>query len=507
MDIDRIVESFHPLERKVFPALTKEKTVQEVAGETGLQEVEVMRAFQWLENKNLVTLKEKISEIANLGKNGILYAKKGLPERRFLEAIEDKPLDLDQVAKTAGLEKEEIGASLGALKGKAAINVKSEKGKTTASITEQGKKLLAKGFFEEDFLRKKFPLSISELREEEKFALANLRKRKDIVIAATAKIKSAELTDLGRKAVQKAKVAEKFEDRLTHEMLLSGEWKDRKFRRYDVKINVPAVYAGKKQHYRIFLDEVRRKFVSLGFREITGPIVETDFWNMDALYMPQFHSARDIHDAYYIKEPQYGKLDEKLVERVKQAHENGFGTGSKGWRYEFDVKRTHRHLLRTQTTACSARLLASKELKIPGKYFAIARCFRHDVIDATHLADFNQIEGFVIDENLNFRHLMGLLKTLAEEFCHTEEVKITPAYFPFTEPSAELHAKHPQLGWIELGGSGIFRPEMLKPLGIDKPVIAWGIGIDRLAMFRLGLNDIRELFSHDLKFLRNAKVI
>ncbi|MBI4440520.1 phenylalanine--tRNA ligase subunit alpha, partial [Candidatus Woesearchaeota archaeon] len=217
--------------------------------------------------------------------------------------------------------------------------------------------------------------------------------------------------------------------------------------------------------------------------------------------------ARDIHDAYYIKEPKYGKLDEKLVQGVKRAHENGFGTGSRGWHYDFDEKRTHRHLLRTQTTACSARMLASKELQIPGKYFAIARCFRYDVIDATHLADFNQTEGFVIEEGLNFRHLIGLLKMFAEEFCQTDRIKITPAYFPFTEPSAELHAKHPELGWIELGGSGIFRPEMLKPLGIDKPVIAWGIGIDRLAMFNLGLNDIRDLFSHDLKFLRNAKVV
>ena len=505
MDMEKIIDGFHDLERKVFPTLTKEKTVQEVAKETKLQDVEVMRAFQWLQNKQIISLKEESSEIVSLGKNGELYAKKGLPEKRFLQLVASQSLDTEEIKKKANLEQDEIGVCLGVLRGKAAIEIKNEK-KVIVSITPNGKKLLDKGFLEESFLTKQFPLALSELKDEEKFALSNLRKRKDIVNVALVKTKSALLTDLGKKVMEKGISTSSSVDRVTQDVLKSGKWKGKKFRRFDTKINVPAIFGGKKQQYRIFLDDVRRKFISLGFKEMTGPIVETDFWDMDALFMPQFHSARDIHDAYYVKEPAYGKLDEKLVAQVKQAHEHGCGTGSKGWRYEFDIKRTHRHVLRTQTTACSARMLASKEVEIPGKYFAIARCFRYDVIDATHLADFNQTEGFVAEEGLNFRHLVGLLKLFAEEFCQTDQVKITPAYFPFTEPSAELHAKHPELGWIELGGSGIFRPEMLKPLGVHVPVIACGIGIDRLAMFNLGLNDIRNLFSHDLKFLRTAKV-
>ncbi|MEK6854485.1 MAG: phenylalanine--tRNA ligase subunit alpha, partial [Nanoarchaeota archaeon] len=233
------------------------------------------------------------------------------------------------------------------------------------------------------------------------------------------------------------------------------------------------------------------------------------FWNMDALFMPQFHSARDKHDVYYIKEPKYARdLPKELVKRVKAAHEKGFGTGGKGWRYEFSEEKTARLIMRSQTTACSARKLASADLKNPGKYFAIGRCFRCDVIDAKHLADFNQVEGIVVEEGINLRHLIGLLKLFAKEFCNTDKVKVVPSYFPFTEPSAALYAKHPSLGWIELGGAGIFRPEMVKPLvGRHAPVIAWGIGIDRIAMFRLGLDDIRELFSHDLGFLRTARVV
>jgi len=241
---------------------------------------------------------------------------------------------------------------------------------------------------------------------------------------------------------------------------------------------------------------------------MSGPLIESDFWDMDALFMPQFHSARDIHDAYYIKDAPRPDLPRKIVEKVRSVHENGGETGSKGWRYDFDVDQTHQSLLRTQTTACSARMLGSGNVKIPGKYFAVARNFRYDVIDATHLPDFNQTEGIILGEDLNFRHLVGLLQLFAREFADAQEVRIVPGYFPFTEPSAELFAKHPKLGWIELGGAGLFRPEVVEPLlGRYVPVLAWGLGIDRIAMLKLGLNDIRELFSHDVEFLRKSKVV
>jgi len=287
-------------------------------------------------------------------------------------------------------------------------------------------------------------------------------------------------------------------------MIKAKEWKNRKFRHYELNSKAPVIYGGKKQPYREFLDKVRQKFLSMGFAEMTGPLVETEFWDMDALFMPQFHSARDIHEAYHVKNPRYGDLDEEIVKKVIEAHENGVD-GSKGWNYEFNEEKTKRLILRTQTTALSARQLSSKDLKIPGKYFGIARCFRYDVIDYKHLPDFNQVEGIVIGENLNFQHLKGLLRMFAKEFAGIEEIKITPAYFPFTEPSCELHAKHPKLGWIELGGAGILRPEVCKPLGVNVPVLAWGLGIDRLAMFNLEIADIRQLYSHDLRFLRGGK--
>lgn len=503
MDIKELAEKLHLLERKVLPYLAEYHSLKDLIEKTKLQEVEVMRALQWLENKDVIKIKKQLREVIELDKNGKLYLKKGLPERRFLMALKDKELSLDAVKKLAELDNNELGVCLGILKNKAAIEMRQ----SLVFLTEQGKKLVDKEMFEEVFLKKlsSHAVNLAELKPEERFAFENLLKRKDIVKKVLLKLRSAELTELGKK-LTKIKISMDVIDTLTSAMLRTGSWKKKNFRRYDIEINVPDVWAGRKQHYRRFLDEVRQKLIALGFEEMFGPVIETDFWNMDALFMPQFHSARDIHQGYYIKEPAYSKdLPKNIVEKVKKAHENGFGTGSKGWQYKFDVKRTSRHVLRTHDTPISARILSSKELKVPGKYFNIASCFRYDVIDATHLADFYQTGGFVIDYDLNLKHLFGLLKMFAEEFTETDQIKIKSSYFPFTEPSAELSVKHPDLGWIELAGSGIFRPEMLKPLGVDLPVIAWGVGLDRLAMFKLGIKDIRKLFSHDLEFLREVR--
>ena len=505
MDLRKLSESLNPSERKIIKVLDNFSSMQDIVKVTGLKDVEVMRALQWLSNKNIIKIMQEQKELAYLDENGIKYLKDGLPERRFLEAIGKNSL-IGEIKEKTNLSDEEVSVSLGVLKSKNAIDIKKDK-EISVSVTDQGKNLLKKNFPEENFLNENFPKEISLLTQEEKFLLDNLRKRKKIVKVELSKITSAQITELGKKLI-KEKIEDDLIEKATASLIKSGAWKGKKFRRFDVKINVPEIFAGRKQHYRSFLDEIRQKFVTLGFEAMKGPLVETDFWDMDALFMPQFHAARDIHQAYYIKEPKYAKLDEIIVEKVKQAHENGYGTESKGWRYKFDVKRTHRNMLRTQTTACSARMLASKNLKIPGKYFAIARNFRYDVVDATHLPDFNQTEGIVVEEGLNFRHLKSLLKMFAEEFAEAEEIKITPAYFPFTEPSAELHAKHPELGWIELAGSGILRPEVVKPLvGREVPVLAWGIGIDRIAMFKLGIKDIRQLFSHDLNFLRSVKAV
>ena len=289
-------------------------------------------------------------------------------------------------------------------------------------------------------------------------------------------------------------------------MLKDGSWRDKKFRKYNITLPPPRITAGRKHPYREFLDFVKYKLVSMGFKEMRGPIIECEFWNMDALYMPQFHPARDIHDAYFLSEPRYAKtIKEPFLKNVSSTHRDGWKTGSRGWRYQFSEERAKRLLLRSQGTAVSARTL-SEGAQVPGKYFSIARCFRYEQVDAIHSCDFFQVEGIVLGEDINFRTLLGLLKLFALEVAKAEESKFLPAYFPFTEPSVELHVRHPKLGWIELGGAGLFRPEVTIPLGIKVPVIAWGLGLDRMAMVALEIHDIRDLFSPDLDLIRTKKV-
>jgi len=504
MELNKLIETLHPLERAVVPHLKSSKTVEELAKKSKLKIIETERAVQWLENKGVISKRIVVHEFVTLDKLGKEYVEKGLPETRFLKAVK-KPIHFKNLKKHTGLEDDELKASLGVLKSKDAISV--DKG--IVSITKAGEKLLDNPTIEQRFLEHlhKKPKDTEELKPEEQLAVTNLKKRKGLIEIKLERTILLTLTGLGKELAEKKIDSSNIIDRLTPEHLKLAKWKKAKFRRYDVTINVPKVSFGRKHHYRAFLDQVRQKFTTLGFKEMQGPIVESDFWNMDALFMPQFHSARDIHEAYYIKKPEYTKLDMKIVEKVKQAHEHGYGTGSKGWRYDFDIKRTQRNMLRTQGTALSARMLASKDLKLPGKYFGITKCFRYDVVDATHLPDFYQTEGIVVEEGLNLSHLKGLLKMFAEEFAQTEQFKLRPAYFPFTEPSVELFAKHPDLGWIELGGAGIFRPELTKPLGVNHPVIAWGMGIGRIGMFKMGIKDIRDLYSHDLEFLKYTKVL
>jgi phenylalanyl-tRNA synthetase alpha chain len=294
---------------------------------------------------------------------------------------------------------------------------------------------------------------------------------------------------------------------LTPDMIMSGDWKNRTFRKYDVNAPAPRIYAGKKQPFIQFVEDVREKLIGLGFQEMKGPLVEISFWNCDALFTPQDHPSKDIHDLFYLKKPTTGNLpDENLVAKVKATHEGGWVTESSGWGGIWSKENASRLIMRSHTTAVSARTLFKFGDK-PGKYFTIDRNFRPDVIDAQHLMEFYQCEGIVVGENLTLRHLFGFFKEIAEAM-GIKEIKFQPAYFPFTEPSVQCFVKHPVLGWIEAMPGGMFRPELLRPLGIEKcQVLAWGLGISRLAMVALGVNDVRMLYSEDLEWLRNKKIV
>jgi phenylalanyl-tRNA synthetase alpha chain len=335
-----------------------------------------------------------------------------------------------------------------------------------------------------------------------------LRKRQ-LVTSRRQRKRYIELTSQGWKALEQGIIVPTEVSDLTPELITSRKWQNVSFRKYNIEAPVTPTWPGKKQPYHQFLDNLKTRLVTLGFKEMTGPIVELMFFNCDALFMPQDHPAREIHDIYFVKTDDVGHLaeNEHFLDRVSKTHENGWKTGSTGWKYEYSRREALKLILRSQGTALSARTLVSKELEIPGKYFSIARCYRPDQVDRTHLTEFNQVEGIVVGANLSLRDLLGVLERFAIDIAGADKVRFRPDYFPFTEPSVELQAYKEGYGWLEFGGSGIFRPELTIPLGIEVPVLAWGIGVDRLYMMRAGVDDIRLLFAQDLDWMRKQKVL
>jgi len=500
--INEVAESLHPLERKVLPYLERGNSAEELQKLSGLSEVEVMRALQWLQNKKALTIKIQTKVIIILDANGIKYKKNGLPEINFLKSLLEKPLTLNEIKEKTKLDNNEITISIGVLKKKGLINLNEK-----ISLTEQGRNCLDGQSLEEQFINA-LPLSVSDLTQEWAHAYNELSKRKEIIKTNIKKIRTFVLTDLGIK-LTKTKISENFLETLTPKILTSGTWKKTKFRHYDLTSIVPKIYAGKKHPMNQAIEYMRRIWLDMGFQEMHGNLIQTSFWNFDALFVPQDHPARDLQDTLFIKNPEKGNLSEKeLIRRISKAHENGWSTGSKGWKYKWNKDEARLNVLRTHTTVLSAQTIARlKQKDLPAKFFNIGKVFRNETLDWSHLFEFYQSEGIVVDENVNFKHLLGYLKEFFKKMGF-EKVRFGPAYFPYVEPSLECDVFHPvHKKWLELGGAGIFRPEVVKPLlGKDVPVLAWGLGVERIVTLYYEINDLRELYKNDIKKLREFKV-
>lgn len=278
---------------------------------------------------------------------------------------------------------------------------------------------------------------------------------------------------------------EKPEADLTVDLLVNDAWKEKNFKPYNFNALGAALSSGHLHPLLKVRTEFRKIFLEMGFTEMpTNNYVESSFWNFDALFQPQQHPARDAHDTFFISDPRLTKeFPSDYLEKVKEIHSKG-GYGSEGYRYDWKIEEAQKNLLRTHTTAVSARMLYNLmqegEFK-PVKYFSIDRVFRNETLDATHLAEFHQIEGVIADYNLTLGDLIGTLYEFFKKLGITK-LEFKPAFNPYTEPSMEIFCFHEGLGkWIEIGNSGMFRPEMLLPMGLPKNVnvIAWGLSLER----------------------------
>ncbi|MBI2545559.1 phenylalanine--tRNA ligase subunit alpha [Candidatus Woesearchaeota archaeon] len=507
MDIEKIIDGLHPLERKVLAALRTELDFDRLAKKSKLKDVELARALVWMEGKGIVKLQEQSSTFIEPAENGKRYLAEGLPERRLLKALE-REHTLPQLQHATQLTDDEISVSIGILKKKQAITVRKD-AELKIARTATGNEYMRKKFIEETFL-KELPLKLAGLSAEQAFAYEELKKRKAIVTTVTIKKQEITVTELGKRLLVKdVKQQQEYLETLTPEMLKTGSWKNKRFRTFDIAAPVPRIYPGKRHFTNQAVEYARRIWLDLGFSEMHGRLLHTSFWNFDALFTAQDHPVRDMQDTFFIKDPEKGKLpDKELVKRTKTVHENGWTTGSTGWRYAWREEESKKNVLRTHTTVLSARTIAAlKESDLPAKFFAIGKCFRNETLDWSHLFEFDQVEGIVVDPDANFKHLIGYLKNFFLKMGY-KAVRVRPAYFPYTEMSAEVDVLHPVHNkWIELAGSGIFRPEVVKPLlGKDVPVIAWGLGFPRTIAEYYKITDIRDLYRNDLRQLREMKL-
>jgi phenylalanyl-tRNA synthetase alpha chain len=508
------IKNLHPLEVRVlrqFHAGT-ELTARILAETLDYKEGHANQAFSWLAGKGLATEVRRTPhtfyEITPLGKT---IASDGFVVERILGLLKQGgPKTLPEIAGALTLEQKDVGSAFGSLSKAGVVALDGEKRASVVGDGElppemQNRLSIAAALFQKALASPDG--LIGDLSPEETAVISEYAKKRGAADSAfrildreTVVYTLTEEATAVKAELEAAGISGDEIGAVTPKMLSTGEWKEGVFRSYSIDVPPARIIPGRTNAYVDFLESVKDQLAAIGFEEFDGPLVETEFWNSDALFMPQFHAARDIHDVYYVKNPTHAKaIEEPYLSSVAAAHEKGIA-GSRGWNYSFDRDFTRKLILRSQGTVLSAHQLPTA--KVPGKYFGIVRCFRYDKVDATHLSDFYQTEGIVLGDEVNLRTLLGFLEMFAREIAGATEVKYVPGYFPFTEPSIEVHIKHPVLGWFELGGSGIFRPEVTGALGIDKPVLAWGIGIDRMALMKLGLNDLRDLFSTDIEQVR-----
>lgn len=482
---------------------------RDIAGKLAWPEIKVMSVASWCRQKGLVDIKEASATQYSLSDEGKRYAQYGLPERRALSAVlcrtEDKP--------ALSAEEEKIAVMWLRKKGLADIGKDKTTGKIQVLPTDKGREFFDQALHtaDEKVLQ---ALNGGQWVAQEALdadGLQMLRGRKGVLKSREETSRSLSLTALGAQYAQGAGRAPDGDAQGQISQITSAHIQDHQkgkllsFRKYHVESFAPEIYGGGRHPLRELMDEVREVFVQMGFEEIECDYVQPCFWNMDALFIPQDHPARDIQDTFYMKDPAVIPVtDDGLMGKIRATHENGGETGSLGWRSKWTREEAQRVVLRTHTTVNTIRYL-SEHPEPPLKVFSVGRIFRNEATDATHLSELHQIEGIVMERGATMGMLIGTLKEFYTRIGFPD-VDVNPSYYPYTEPSMDVFVR-----WkgriLEMGGAGIFRPEVTAPFGVKHQVLAWGLGLERLAMIKAGESDIRNVISNDMRALRKRKML
>ena len=460
----------HDIEKKIIDSLQKksEQTPEQLSESTELSIDQIRRGIEWLRLKDLAQVKDSSKVEISLGQNGIDALKNGLPERKLMDLIKDEPKTFDEIRTVLS------GAGFNAAIANAKKNgwVKIDKNESGSNISVKEKSIETP---EEKLILLIGEKSIPEEEIENKLALKFLLQRPDYIIQNTEKSKTVSLTEK----------ASKIDSTITS----SGA--------IDVEADVPPVFAARTHPLKDTIDEIREIFVKLGFSEIQGNLTQSSFWNFDALFTPQDHPARELQDTFYLENLKTEKpATTKQIKQVSTSH-------TQNWHYNWQLSESQKMVLRTHTTCVTIKYLAEQKPD-EARVFSLGRVFRNEKVSYKHLVEFNQIEGIVIGNNTTLRDLMGIQKEFYRQLGLTK-IKFWPTFFPYTEPSLQTMVYNEKLGkWVELFGMGIFRPEVTKPLGILKPVLAWGGGIERIAMLKHDVDDVREFYNNNLNWLRTV---
>lgn len=507
-----------------------------------LDQSPVVAACTALQQQGYLIVEEREFEEFSLGKEAEAYLASPLPERRIIEALRKAGgrSRITELPGSTGLTSAQIGQSLRLLALRGWADKQGDElvlrgdADTGPQADERLLQALAAGPATQDSLR--------QTGIDVAAAVELLKPRRGFVNIKQRTARSVLLSDAGRKLLAGGVSGRRSVTQLTPELLADGGWRDVDIQPYDVTLAAKHIYPGKEHPFQRIMDKVRRVFLEMGFVEIVSPWVESSFWDFDALFQPQDHPARDMQDTFYVARPEVSRLpDEALVERVRAAHENGGDTGSTGWGYRWRRDLAAKPVLRTHTTAATIRALAAHAAQVgreqpanstastdaaasaggcwrshvptfqpshsacpPGKYFVIGPVFRRETVDYKHLPVFHQVDGIIVDPHASLCTLLGTLKAFYHKMGFAD-VHINPSFYPYTEPSAEVQVYYEKKGdWVEMGGSGIFRPEVTRPLGITDRVLAWGLGLERLAMMVHDLPAIGDLYFPTMPWLRET---
>ena len=484
----------HAIEKKIISSLRDKpaQSITELSKSARLSIDQTRRGVEWLRHKGLAEVSEYREAMVSLDRNGLDLPDRVLPERKLLGLLAigggddyEDGRTIDSLKDTMGPSL--FGAAMGIVKRNGWVEARpgrAKRGTVLAMSRSAPPPPLLPG--EATLLalqgsRGNAPISASSLDADDLRALLERPRlaRKDVVTTKTVALTgAAKNLDVSRGS--------------------GGD--DGMPGAIDVGADVPRAPRGRVHPLKDVISEIKEIFTTMGFSEVSGGMIQTCFWNFDALLTPQDHPSREMQDTFYLDDRFLAGAADASPGHVRHVARVHSGT----WHQKWDEREALRMVLRTHTTCVTLRHLMSLP-KDAGdtRLFSLGRVFRNEKTSYKHLAEFTQVEGVVHEKGSTIRNLMGIQAEFYRRL-GLPRVKFWPTFFPYTEPSFQSMVYNENLGkWVELFGMGVFHPYVTR--GLRYPVLAWGGGVERIAMLKYGLDDVREFYANNVRWLRSAR--